>query len=162
MALPDAQLVERTLGGDLEGFGELHRRYYKRVVSVVSRIMGDLLQAEDTVQNAYMTALEALPRLADPHRFYPWLCRIAVNQAIEEKRRQKRSSRLHSDWAGCGGGSGRRYGFRPESLREAHHRGEVPESSCGSGEPAGGNARCHRASIFRWVVDAGGGRSTGV
>lgn len=99
MALPDSQLVERTLGGDLEGFGELHRRYFERVVKVVAGIAGGRAQAEDTVQNAYMAALEALPSLADPDRFYSWLCRIAVNRAIEEKRKQKRRQRIHADWA---------------------------------------------------------------
>jgi len=98
MALPDAQLVERVLEGNIERFGELHSRYFERVVNVVSGIVGEREQAEDTVQNAYLAALEALPRLTDPSRFYPWLCRIAVNRAIEEKRGQRRRRRLHSDW----------------------------------------------------------------
>jgi len=99
MALPDAQLVDRTLSGDIEGYGELHRRYFERVVRVVVGIVGERAQAEDTVQDAYLAALEALPGLADPDRFYPWLCRIAVNRAIEERRRKKRRQGLHSDWA---------------------------------------------------------------
>ncbi len=102
MALPDEQLIERTLAGDLEGFGELHRRYFARVVGVVEGILTDRSGAEDTVQNAYMSALQALPRLADRDRFYPWLRRIAVNRAIEEKRRVSRKDRLHSSWVEAG------------------------------------------------------------
>lgn len=98
MVQPDEHLVERTLAGDLEGFGELHRRYFERMVGVVSGILPDRLQAEDTVQSAYMSALKALPNLADRDRFYPWLRRIAVNRAIEEKRRSARQSRLHANW----------------------------------------------------------------
>ncbi len=98
MAHADAQLIARTLAGDLDGFGELHRRYYDRVVAVVAAITRDTARAEDTVQNAYLAALEALPRLADRERFYPWLRRIAVNRAIEEKRRLGSRQRLHAAW----------------------------------------------------------------
>ncbi len=89
MALPDARLVERTLEGDLEGFGELHRRYFERVVRIVSGIVGERAEAEDTAQTAYLTALKVLPSLGNPDRFYPWLCRIAVNRAIEGKRNRQ-------------------------------------------------------------------------
>jgi len=102
MSQPDELLIERTLAGDLEGFGELHRRYFTRVVRVVEGILSDRPGAEDTVQNAYMAALQALPRLADRDRFYPWLRRIAVNRAIEEKRRIDRKGRLHSSWVDAG------------------------------------------------------------
>jgi len=98
MALPDALLVAQTLEGDLEGFGELHHRYFERVVRIVSGIVGERAEAADTAQNAYLAALKALPSLGNPDRFYPWLCRIAVNRAIEGKRSRERRSRLHSDW----------------------------------------------------------------
>ena len=97
MAVADAKLVERTLSGDLEGFGELHRRYYHRVVQVVFGIVRDRIQAEDMVQDAYIAALNDLPRLRDPERFYPWLCRIAVNRAIEDRRKVARRARLDSE-----------------------------------------------------------------
>lgn len=45
-------------------------------------------------QDAYLSALKALPRLQNPNRFYPWLCRIAVNRAIEQKRQLARRERL--------------------------------------------------------------------
>lgn len=90
----DAALVERTLSGDLEGFGELHRRYYPRVVSLVSAILRDRTRAEDLVQDAYVSALRDLPQLKDHDRFYPWIRRIAVNRALDEKRRWARRSEL--------------------------------------------------------------------
>jgi RNA polymerase sigma-70 factor, ECF subfamily len=90
----DAALVERTLGGDLEGFGELHRRYYTKVVSLVSAIVRDRTRAEDLVQDAYVSALRDLPQLKERDRFYPWLRRIAVNRALDEKRRWARRTEL--------------------------------------------------------------------
>lgn len=98
MAVADATLVQKTLAGDLEGFGELHRRYYQKVVHVVFGIVKDRVQAEDMAQDAYMSALKELPRLADPNRFYPWLCRIAVNRAIEDVRKRVRRARYSTDW----------------------------------------------------------------
>jgi RNA polymerase sigma-70 factor (ECF subfamily) len=133
MAPADARLIQQTLSGNLDGFGELHRRYYERAVRVVTGIVRDRGQAEDMVQDAYMSALEALPRLTDRDRFYPWLCRIAVNRAIEEKRRVTRKARLHTEWtrtdiggnsgAGGSGGQGVLEGMvseeRAESVRSA-------------------------------------------
>jgi len=94
MAEADVELVGRVLSGDLEGFGELHRRYFVRVVQRVRGILKDPSQAEDTAQDAFVSALRDLSRLNDPSRFYPWLCRIAVNRAIDEKRRSARKSPL--------------------------------------------------------------------
>ena len=98
MAVADATLVQKTLAGDIEGFGELHRRYYQKVVNVVLGIVKDRVQAEDMAQDAYMSALKELPRLVDPNRFYPWLCRIAVNRAIEDVRKKVRRSRYSVNW----------------------------------------------------------------
>ncbi len=94
MVIADRDLVERTLSGDLDGFGELHRRYYGRVVTVVRSILKDSGQAEDAVQDAFVAGLEELARLTDPNRFYPWIRRIAVNRAIEEQRRVARRPRI--------------------------------------------------------------------
>lgn len=96
---PDAELVTRTLDGDLEGFGELHNRYFERLTWTVTRVLGDRGKAEDIAQEAYQMALESLPRLADPNRFFPWLRRIAVNRAVDETRRWGRKDRLHTAWA---------------------------------------------------------------
>jgi len=99
MAVADATLVQKTLAGDIEGFGELHRRYYQKVVHVVFGIVKDRAQAEDMAQDAYMSALKELPRLVNPNRFYPWLCRIAVNRAIEDVRKRVRRSRYSTSWS---------------------------------------------------------------
>ena len=100
-ATSDGGLVRRTLAGDPDGFGELHRRYYARVVGVVTGILKDRARAEEEVQEAYLTALDSLPRLTDGERFYPWLRRIAVNRAIEAVRRTRRRERIRAEHAGA-------------------------------------------------------------
>ena len=104
-AISDGGLVRRTLAGDPEGFGELHRRYYARVVGVVTGILKDRARAEEEVQEAYLTALESLPRLTDRERFYPWLRRIAVNRAIEAMRRTRRRDRIRAEHPGGASGA---------------------------------------------------------
>ena len=94
----DSDLVNRTLKGDLDGFGELHDRYFHRIASTVTRIVGDRFRAEDVAQEAYHKALESLSRLEDPDLFFPWIRRIAVNKAVEETRRWGRRDRLHTAW----------------------------------------------------------------
>jgi RNA polymerase sigma-70 factor (ECF subfamily) len=118
MVVADAVLVERALAGDLEGFGELHRRYYQRVVNVVFGIVKDRGQAEDMVQDAYVSALKELPRLVDPGRFYPWLCRIAVNRAIEEKRKESRRGKYHGDMGPDGAEERKAVSGDPNVLEE--------------------------------------------
>ena len=98
MATADAALVQQTLSGDLESFGILHQRYFERVVRVLLRVIRDRDRAEDTAQDAYASALASLPRLTRPQGFYPWLCRIAVNQAIEDSRRRSGRARLRDRW----------------------------------------------------------------
>ena len=94
----DATLVQQTLSGDLESFGILHQRYFERVVRVLLRVLRDRDRAEDTAQSAYASALASLPRLTRPQGFYPWLCRIAVNQAIEDSRKRSGRARLRDQW----------------------------------------------------------------
>lgn len=99
MTPADAGLVQRTLEGDLEGFGELHRRYFEPLTRAVTRILRDRNRAEDVAQEAYRLAFESLPRLGEPERFFPWIRRIAVNRAVEEVRRSGRRERLRERWA---------------------------------------------------------------
>ncbi len=106
----DRSCVEQVLAGDLEGYGVLHRRYFEPTVRLVAGILnGDRAAAEDTVQEAFLSALEALSRLSDGDRFFPWLKRIAVNRAIEVRRHRQRKQRLHHSWSGqvfsAGGGT---------------------------------------------------------
>jgi len=105
--MTDGRCVEQVLAGDLEGYGELHRRYFEPTVRLVAGILnGDRAVAEDTVQEAFLSALEALPRLSDGDRFFPWLKRIAVNRAIEVRRHRQRKERLHRSWSSQVSGSG--------------------------------------------------------
>jgi RNA polymerase sigma-70 factor (ECF subfamily) len=85
-ARSDAGLVEAARGGDHAAFAELHARYW-RVVRAV--LLGTLAapDADDALQDVFVTALTRLSSLRDPGAFGGWLLRIARNRAADLKRR---------------------------------------------------------------------------
>ena len=58
--MPDAVLVEQARRGDAEAFEALVRRHYRAAFSVALSQLGDVMDAEDVVQDAFIRALERL------------------------------------------------------------------------------------------------------
>jgi RNA polymerase sigma-70 factor (ECF subfamily) len=85
----DARLVRETLGGDLKAFELLVDRYQQAVFNIAYRITGDAADAEDVAQSAFLKAFEKLRSFNPRFKFFSWLYRIAVNEALnaEKKRR---------------------------------------------------------------------------
>jgi RNA polymerase sigma-70 factor (ECF subfamily) len=85
----ETQLIERSLGGDSQAFGELVYRYQDRLYSAVVHIVHCRAEAEDVVQEAFVQAYVKLESFKHNSRFYTWLYRIAVNVSISHRRRRK-------------------------------------------------------------------------
>ena len=92
----DAYLVQATLNGEQESFGELARRYRKAAFGVAYSRLGDYDAALDIAQEALVTAYVQLPVLRDPRRFGAWLYRITGNIAMMRLRRRHQSFSLDS------------------------------------------------------------------
>ncbi len=86
---PETAVVTRAQGGDSEAFATLVREYQRRAVSVAYRLLGNLEDAKDASQDAFVRAYERLGQLDDPSRFGPWLLRIVSNQALNFRRARK-------------------------------------------------------------------------
>lgn len=86
----DGLLVERAVGGDGEAFEALFTKYRQRLFGVVWRVLKNEDAALDVVQDAFVKAYQGLDQLRGETRFYPWLRRIAVNQAIDRLRHIRR------------------------------------------------------------------------
>lgn len=84
---PDEDLVRAALGGDVDGFMELCRRYYPTMVAIARAILGDSHLAEDAAQESLARACRKLPGLNEPSRFGLWLATICRNQAKDILRR---------------------------------------------------------------------------
>lgn len=86
----DARLVEEARGGDQAAFGQLVRRYERRLLRVILRFVQDADLAEDLAQEAFLRVFERLDQYDASRRFGPWLFRIGVNVTLDFLRRRKR------------------------------------------------------------------------
>lgn len=84
----DAELVLRYRGGDSHAFDTLMLRYSRRVFSVVFRVLNNREDAFDVTQTAFLKAYQHLVQYDVAQSFSPWLCRIAVNEALDRIRAQ--------------------------------------------------------------------------
>ncbi len=74
-----AQLVKKSLNGDIESFSELVKEYRQSVYALCYHRIGDFQNAQDLVQETFLKAYLSLSQLRDPDRFSSWLYRIAIN-----------------------------------------------------------------------------------
>lgn len=98
----DQQLVERVQKGDKRAFDLLVLKYQHKIVSVVSRYIGDSHEVYDVVQEAFIKAYRALANFRGDSQFYTWLYRIAINTAknhLVSKGRRPPSSDVDVDEA---------------------------------------------------------------
>ena len=82
-------LVQAAKGGDISAFEELVRRYDRNVFRIAQHITHNREDAEDVVQDAFLKAYGNLGQFQGQSKFYTWLVRIAVNEALMKLRRIK-------------------------------------------------------------------------
>jgi RNA polymerase sigma-70 factor (ECF subfamily) len=90
----DAVLAERARDGDPSAFQELVRRHASLMRAYVSRIVGSLSEADDVVQNAFLTAWRQMESLRDATAVKAWFMRIASREAYAHLKRRPRDSPL--------------------------------------------------------------------
>ena len=91
----DRRLVERTLGGDTDAFGDLVERYWEPVHGLALEKTRSPDDADDVAQDAFSKAFLELAQLRDPTRFGMWLRRITTNLALEWWRQRDSRERRH-------------------------------------------------------------------
>jgi RNA polymerase sigma-70 factor, ECF subfamily len=85
----DELLVERAVAGDTEAFGEIVRRWERRIYALAYGILGREDEARDAAQETFVAAFRNLPHFRGEAKVSSWLHRIAVNQCITRQRRSK-------------------------------------------------------------------------
>src|SRR5437867_334232 len=95
----ERRLVARAQQGDRDAFDRLVEAHLKHVWAVVWRIVRHQEDAEDVVQEVFLSAFQALPRYRGESRLSTWLHRIAVTRALNhldrsEERLRRRSHSL--------------------------------------------------------------------
>ena len=95
----DITLVQGCLGGDDQAFGVLVLRYQGPVFNAILRMVRDRDDATDLTQSAFFKAHRELARFDDRHKFFSWIYRIAINEALNHLKRNRRQEPLDGDWA---------------------------------------------------------------
>lgn len=88
-ATTDEQIVERALTGDGEAFGEIVRRWERRIFALSYGLLGREEDALDATQETFLAAFRNLRGFRGEAKVSSWLHRIAVNQCITRQRRAK-------------------------------------------------------------------------
>lgn len=87
--LSDEQLVELAVRDDPEAFGEIVRRWERKIFALCFGMLGREDEARDAAQDAFINAYRSISRFRGDAKVSSWLHRIAVNQCLTVKRRQK-------------------------------------------------------------------------
>ena len=91
----EQELVARARQGDTASFSTLLRRYEGKIFRLAMNITQNREDAEDVLQESFLKAYEHLDQFLGNSKFYTWIVRIAVNQALM-KLRKRRSDRAVS------------------------------------------------------------------
>ena len=85
----DEIIVERALTGDADAFGEIVRRWERRIFALAYGMLGREEDARDATQETFLAAFRNLRGFRGDAKVSSWLHRIAVNQCITRQRRAK-------------------------------------------------------------------------
>src|SRR5450755_3362536 len=88
--IPDGTAeVLQAREGDAKAFSALIRQYEGKIFRLAMNITQNREDAEDVLQEAFLKAYEHLDQFQGNSKFYTWIVRIAVNQALMKLRKRK-------------------------------------------------------------------------
>ena len=85
----EGALVKAAKSGDLGAFEELVNRYESRIFRLTMNITQNREDAQDAAQDAFLKSFKNLEHFHGDSRFYTWLVRIAVNEALMRLRKRR-------------------------------------------------------------------------
>ena len=95
-AAGDAELVAACAEGAPEAFRELLARYRRSAVTLAYQMLGDVEDAEDVAQEAFVRVFVAIPRFRGQAAFSTWLYRIVTNLCLGNRRRSRAAMELEA------------------------------------------------------------------
>ena len=95
--LTDEQIVELAVGENPDAFGEIVKRWERKIFALCFGMLGREDEAKDAAQDAFIAAYKNLSKFRGDAKVSSWLHRIAVNQCLTRKRREKTRSESFFD-----------------------------------------------------------------
>jgi RNA polymerase sigma-70 factor (ECF subfamily) len=87
--LDDAELVRRVLARDADAFRTIMQRHNRRLYRIARSVLRNNAEAEDAVQEAYVSAFTHLATYRGESSLAAWLSRITMNEALGRLRRRR-------------------------------------------------------------------------
>lgn len=96
-AFDEAPLVDRARKGDTAAFTELVNHYERKIFRLAKHITQNDEDAEDVLQETFMKAYSHLDSFQGQSKFYTWIVRIGVNEALMKLRKRKSGKTVSLD-----------------------------------------------------------------
>ena len=90
----DGAVVRRVLAGDRGAYASLVERYRDRLGRYATRMLGNVADAEDALQETFVRGFRSLGRCTEPERFGAWLFGILVNRCRTHGGQRARRQRV--------------------------------------------------------------------
>src|SRR5450432_3072562 len=91
------EIIALARSGDAAAFSQLMSRYEAKIFRLAQHITQNREDAEDVLQEAFLKAYEHLDQFQGNSKFYTWVVRIAVNQALMKLRKRKNDRTVSID-----------------------------------------------------------------
>lgn len=91
------QLIERCKKSDSNAQMQVYNAYYKAMYNSAYRILKDEFEAEDLIQEAFLTAFTKLNTFKGEVAFGAWLKRIVVNKSLTQLKKNNRYEEVKMD-----------------------------------------------------------------
>lgn len=86
----DQYLIDRTLEGNINSFGELVDRYQNFVFTIAIRILKVSEEAEEVAQDSFIKAYDSLSTFRGESKFSTWLYRIVYHKSLDRIKKNNR------------------------------------------------------------------------
>ena len=109
----DLVLLDRILTGDARAFEELVHRHEQRIYRVAMGIIGNHEDAQEAIQQTFLKVYQHLGGFQRSSKFTTWMTRIAINEALQIRRRRRPTVSLDDPQVSD-------EGVMPRELRDWH------------------------------------------
>jgi len=90
----EQEFVRRIQAGDVTAFDVLFQQHCGKVFHQATRLLGNAAEAEEVVQEVFLTVYEKIHTFRGEAAFTTWLFRLTANAALSRLRRRKRNKEV--------------------------------------------------------------------